>query len=159
MNTNLSKMPDDLTLDEFRGENFSFKYPTDGHIVEFKPETIRLIYTEDTTKVRFNVKRWKADEKSAEEICQDVFTTMQGHRDDEFEISPEKLEINQHSVWRCRKRFVDGGTPSLVIDMAFFQSNQDVYHLEFATQPEQYMLFYWIFDLLLSSFSLHDSTQ
>lgn len=144
---------------QYRDTEISFSHPAGAKVIKFEhgegKRTWRLIHDLDgQTRLRVNIE-WHDRYPSARAAADAVHAEASELFKDE-DVAPHAFEFEGHSGWRCRKRFVEGGTAPLIIDHAFIDVGPKVMQLTFAATPPAYAKGKWLFDLLLGTLALQD---
>lgn len=141
-------LPSEEALKTFANGTFTFDYPADARVAIFErgelPDAVRVVYDTPENRFRFNVERIDAAtsaKEAAEQSFESAALFMRGN------VEPFRLAVPLEA-WRCRTRFVDGGSDPAVIDMAFFEFPDGIYRLSLFCPPQLYGSVKWVFDLI-----------
>lgn len=141
-------------LTKYQGAGISFSHPEGAKVIYFDhgngEGAVRLVYSPDAqNRLRITIERTRRY-PSAKAAAEAVYAEASEIFKDE-NIPPYPIEAPGYSGWRCRKRFVDGGTAPLMIENVFLEVNAQIIQLTLAVRPPAYAKGKWLLELLLQT--------
>ncbi|OQA95340.1 MAG: hypothetical protein BWY25_02470 [Chloroflexi bacterium ADurb.Bin222] len=141
-------------LIKYQGAGISFSHPEGSKVIYFDhgdgEGAVRLVYNPDAqNRLRVTIERTKRY-PSAKAAAEAVYAEASAIFKDE-NIPPYPIDAPGYSGWRCRKRFVEGGTAPLIIEHAFLEANAQIIQLTLAARPPAYEKGKWVLELLLQT--------
>jgi hypothetical protein len=135
-------------------KGYAFTAPEDAQFVQFNHEgtlgILRILIDTEDTHLRFNVERLP-DEMSMQAAADAAYEGAVEAFEQE-NVPPMQIPRDKITIWRCRKRFVEGATAPLIIDKAFIDIGNRKYSIGYVVPPMDYNKGVHIFETLLMTF-------